>query len=76
MAHRFAFLVEVESERDEGQFATRDEMGACVQEALEGADPGSLYGDNGGQYSVTSWEVSEQEQPKPVRRRRVRKKAE
>jgi len=74
MAHRVAFLVEVEFEREEGQFASRDEMSACVQEALEGADPGSLYGDAGGQYSVTSWDVSEQEVPKPPRRRRVKAK--
>lgn len=54
----FVFTVEVEIERDEGVFASREELEAQVQEALEGADPGSISGDEGGQYSVTMFEVS------------------
>ena len=64
---KFLFEIEVEVERDEGKFASRDELSAQIQEAIEGADPGSLEGDNGGQYSTTSWGVSEVEQKKGAR---------
>ena len=91
MAHRFTFTVEVEMERTEGTFESRDSMASFFQEALESADPGSfvaagfglvavvgalrddarqlvwgvyfgvlsIYGDNGGQYDVTTWQVEE-----------------
>jgi hypothetical protein len=64
----FTFTVEVDAERTEGKFASRDELAEQIQEALESADPGSLEGDNGGQYELT-WEVEEQEQ-KPRKRSR------
>lgn len=58
MGMRFTFTVEVELERSQGKFATRDEMQDQIIEALEGADPGSLTGDNEGEYDVVSWEVT------------------
>lgn len=57
----FTYVVEVEVERTEGKFATRDELGEQILEALSGADPGQLEGENEGQYEVTDWEVNEQE---------------
>lgn len=65
---RYVFTVAVEVERTEGKFASREELGAQLVEALESADPGQVDGDNGGTYEVTSWDVEEQEQPKRVRR--------
>lgn len=62
MAHRFKFVVEVEVERESGKFASRDEMAEQIQDALEGADPGSLYGigaDGDSDYSVVDWTVEE-----------------
>jgi hypothetical protein len=59
---KFTFVVEVEVERDEGKFASRDELADQLSQAIEGADPGSLTGDNGGEYSTTGWEVSEEAQ--------------
>jgi hypothetical protein len=59
MATRFTFEVEVEANRTEGKFATRDELAEQIQQAIEDANPNSLTGDNGGEYSVDSWEVSE-----------------
>lgn len=56
---RFIFEVEVEVERDEGKFASRAELADQIQEALEGADPGNLEGENGGQYTVHEWAVNE-----------------
>jgi hypothetical protein len=56
---RFTFLVEVEVERDEGKFASRDELAEQIVGELEGADPGSLEGDEGGSYSVASFDVEE-----------------
>jgi hypothetical protein len=55
---RYVFLVTVEVERSEGKFATRDEIGEQIAEALTDADPGDLTGENGGAYTVTMWEVA------------------
>lgn len=70
MAHTFRFVVTVEVERTTGQFATRDELADQLREAIEGADPGSLSGDNGGEYDVQSFEVEEEAVPKPKRIKR------
>lgn len=61
---KFTFTVEVEVERDEGKFASREELAEQMVAALEGADESTWYGDNDGQYSTTDWTVTEQEQPK------------
>jgi len=55
----FRFTVDVELERDEGKFASRDDLSEQLVEALEGADPGTLEGENGGQYSVMELTVEE-----------------
>jgi len=68
MANRFVFQINVTCERQQGKFAGREELAAQIQEALEGADPGSLSGDNGGEYETTEWMVEEMEQPKPQRK--------
>jgi len=54
----FTFTVTVEVEKMAGPFASRDELADQIREAIEGADPGDLYGDNGGEYGVTTWDVS------------------
>jgi hypothetical protein len=64
---RFEFLVAVELERSQGRFATRDEMQDQIIEAIEGADPGSLTGDNDGEYDVVAWDVQPQEPAKSKR---------
>lgn len=56
---RFVYQVEVEVERIEGKFASRDEIGEQILDALATADPGSIEGENGGSYESTTWEVSE-----------------
>jgi hypothetical protein len=70
---RFTFTVEVEISRQQGKFATRDEMADQIREAIEGADPQSLQGESDGEYNVDSWDVQEQEQEKrqPKRRRKT-----
>lgn len=55
----FRFVVEVEVSREQGKFATREEIHDQIKESLEQADPGTMEGDNGGQYNVDSWNVSE-----------------
>jgi hypothetical protein len=57
---RFTFTVDVEVERTEGKFASRDELAQQVSDALESADPGTLYGDNDGIYETTDWSVEEE----------------
>jgi hypothetical protein len=57
---RFMFMVEAETDRIEGKFASRDEIGGQISEAIESADPGSIDTDEGAQYETTSWEVSEE----------------
>jgi len=57
---RLTFTVEVEVERVQGKFASRDEISEQLLEAVEGADPGSVDGvgvDGDSEYEVTSWEV-------------------
>lgn len=56
---KFKFTVEVEVERTQGKFATRDELSTLIGEALEGANPETLDGENEGQYEVQSWDVAE-----------------
>jgi hypothetical protein len=56
---RWTFTVEIEVARDEGKFASRDELGEQILDAIESADPGNLEGENGGQYSVVEWTVAE-----------------
>lgn len=58
----FEYLVKVEAERDEGKFASREDIGGQIESELAGADPGTLEGENGGSYSINSWEVEEVEQ--------------
>ncbi len=58
---RFKFMVEVEVERTEGKFASREDLGGQLKEEIEGADPGSLTGENDGEYEVVSFEVEEVE---------------
>lgn len=57
---RFQYTVEVEVEREGGGlFESRDSLGAEIASAIEGADPGTVSGDNGTEYTVTSWTVAE-----------------
>lgn len=70
---RFEFKVEVE--RVQGKFASKEEIEAQIVEALEGADPGSYDGENGGEYQTADWSVGPFDDPKvvtPGRARRVR----
>jgi len=58
---KFTFTVEVEVERIQGKFATRDEIEATIQEWLEGANEGSVDGvgaDGESEYEVADWAVS------------------
>lgn len=55
---RFTFTVEVEVERREGKFASRDEITDRLREEIEGAQPSEVEGDNGGIYEVTAFEVT------------------
>jgi len=54
---QFTIKVNVNVERTEGKFATRDEIEAQIVEAIESADPGTFEGENGGQYEVNDWSV-------------------
>lgn len=56
---RFTFTVEVEVERIEGKFASREELADQIYEALDQAQLDSVEGDAGGQYEVTAWEIDE-----------------
>lgn len=72
-------MIEVEVERVEGKFASRDEVAEQITDALEGADPSSIDGigsDGTSSYEVSSWDVQEQPQPKPVRRPKLHDAAE
>lgn len=72
---RFTYAVNVEVERDSGPFASRDEIGEQVQEALEGADYGEWSGDAGGAYSTTDFDVEEVDQAEIKKAARAARKA-
>ena len=56
----FQFIMDVEVERTSGKFATRDEIEAAITEELDGAlTMVSIEGENGGQYEVTDWSITE-----------------
>lgn len=55
---KIRFEVEVELTRTEGKFASKDELAGQIQSALEDANPGEVEGENGGQYEVSSFDVS------------------
>ncbi len=64
---RFVFTVEIEVERVQGLFASRDEIGELLDEALNEANPDSIdqIGANGdSEYAVIPWDVSEVIEPK------------
>lgn len=59
---RHYILVTVDTERESGKFAGRDEIAASIIEAIESADPGSLDGlgaDGESTYNVEDWTVEE-----------------
>jgi hypothetical protein len=68
----FTFTIEVEVERTEGKFASREDLAGQIVEELESANPNSLTGENDGEYEVIAWDVSEQEQPKRTRKAAAR----
>ena len=74
-AHRFLVMIEVEVERTEGKFASRDEIAEAIQEALANAGEGeSLSGlgaDGDSEYEIISSAVVEvsDETPKKEARR-------
>jgi hypothetical protein len=63
MAHRFTVILEVEVERTEGKFASRDEMAEAIQEALanvgEGESLSGLGADGDSEYEIISSVVVE-----------------
>jgi hypothetical protein len=65
MRFSFSYTIDVEVDRSQGKFASRDELEdqlrEAINDALESADPGTLEGEAGGEYETTSWEVNEDE---------------
>lgn len=52
--------VSVEVERTMGKFASREEIEEQILDAIEGADPGMISCDDGGEYEVVDWTVEVQ----------------
>ena len=59
----FQFLVTVEVSREQGKFASKEDLAEKIRSELESADPSSLTGDNDGEYNVDSWEVEDYVEP-------------
>lgn len=54
---QIVIVVRVEVERDEGKFASREEIEQALLEEIEQADPGSIDSlDSGGVYSTTAFD--------------------
>jgi hypothetical protein len=59
---KITFTVEVELERVQGKFASKDEIAEQIADELGAADPGSVDGvgaDGESEYEIVSWEVSQ-----------------
>jgi hypothetical protein len=65
---KYTYLIEVEAERTEGKFASRDEIGELITEELESANPEQVSGSEGGEYEISTWEVTEQPQGKAAKK--------
>jgi hypothetical protein len=50
-------VLQVEVERDEGKFASREELEEKILDEVSSADPSILSTDDDATYSVTSWEA-------------------
>ena len=59
---KFTFLVEVEVDRIEGKFVSRDEIAEVLMDEITAADPVAMAVGAGSEYETTSFEVSEQPQ--------------
>lgn len=55
-----SFTVSVTVERETGKFASREELGNAISEALEEADPSSIDTDNDATYTTTEWIVTQE----------------
>jgi hypothetical protein len=59
----YRFTLTVETERESGKFASRDEILDAIREAIEGANPDQLDGlgaDGASVYNITDWSLDEQ----------------
>jgi hypothetical protein len=56
---KFTYKIEVEAGRIEGKFASREELGEQIVDALDNANPSDLEGEAGGVYEIVAWDVSE-----------------
>lgn len=58
---KIKFIIDVEVERVQGKFASKDEIVEAIVGMLEGADEGSVEGigaDGDSEYEIISWEVA------------------
>ena len=72
---RFTFHVSVEVNRQQGKFASREDIATELQQALDDANPGDLQVGDDGEYTVDDWTVDEQPQEKPKRKPKAVKTA-
>jgi len=63
---RFRFVVDVEVNRIQGKFATREEIADQIQAALQEADPQSYDCAYDGEYVTADWAVAEESDGKPA----------
>lgn len=63
---KIKFLVEVELERTEGKFVSKDDAAHALREELEAANPGALSIDES-EYDVADWTISNYSEPARVR---------
>lgn len=61
MGMKITIAIDIEVERVEGKFASKDEIAEAIADELDAADPGTVSGvgaDGASEYEITSWEVS------------------
>lgn len=61
---KFLITLEVEVSREQGKFASRDEIEEKITEAINDANPSTLDTDNEATYTIDSWEITDVSKPK------------
>lgn len=75
MSHHFTFKVTVETERESGHFASREEQAEQIRDEIEASSPGYLsglgsWGD--GEYVINDFQVEDDDSDERIKKLRDR----
>lgn len=59
MSHTLTYKIIATLDHVSGKFASKEEISSQILDELENLSIGILEGDNGGEYEITGWEITE-----------------